>query len=132
MLTREEVLEDLEVLAKNPEFLFFRDDYMRYAVAALDLDLASAMLQLGASPDRGEEWGDGYLRDLFEIFISERTIKGAAVHAMMALLLANGADPNFVGGCNFRAVDLAMSNRCGEVADLLIAAGADKKKRHFI
>lgn len=55
-LTREDVLEDLEVLAGNPEFLSFRDDYMRCAVAALDFDLASAMLRLGASPDRGEEW----------------------------------------------------------------------------
>lgn len=76
--------------------------------------------------------GDGYLRDLFEIFISVRTTKGATVLAMMSLLLENGADPNFVGGCNFRAVDLAMSNRCPEVVDLLVAAGADKKKRRFI
>ena len=131
-VTREEILEDLEALAECAEFHFFRDDYMCQALASLDFELAKAMLRLGANPDKGKGWGEGYLRDLFEIFVSERMAKGEQVLAMMKLLLANGADPNFVGGCNLRAADLAMSSRCAEVVDLLIAAGADKKKRRFI
>lgn len=131
-LTREEILEDLDVLAECADFHVFRDDYMRQALASLDFELANAMLRLGSSPNNHGERGDGYFSDLFEMFISERGSKGEVVLAMMKLLLVNGADPNFTGGCNFRAVDLAMSSRCAEVVDLLIAAGADKKKRCFI
>ena len=131
-LTREEVLEDLDALAGTPEFLAFRNDYMRQAVAALDIELAMAMLGLGANPDKPEGWSEGYLRDLLEHFISERTAKGEAVLAMMKLLLANGADPDFVGSCNLRAVDRAMSADWTEVVELLIAAGADTEKRRFI
>ena len=131
-LTREELLEDLDALAEIPEFLCFRNDYMRHAVGVLDAALARVMLGIGANPDKPDGWSDGYLRDLLEGFISQRTAKGEAVLAMMELLLANGADPDFVGSCNLRAIDRAMSAGWAEVVDLLTAAGADKAKREFI
>lgn len=131
-LTREQILEDLDSLAGVPEFLVFRGDYMNNAVHSLDLELAAAMLKLGASPDAHGRYGEGYLRDLFYMFLSERSSRGEAILAMLKLLLANGADPNLVGGCNYRAVDLAMEAGFAPIVDVLVAAGADPTPREFI
>ncbi len=134
-LTREQILEDLDRLAGVPEFLAFRADHMDHAVDTLDLELAAAMLRLGASPDgRGEcgEYHEGYLRQLFYMFLSERSSRGEAILAMLELLLANGADPNLVGGGNYRAVDLAMEAGFAPIVDVLVAAGADPTPREFI
>lgn len=134
-LTRDQILEDLDSLAGIPEFLAFRDDYMDHAVDTLDLELAAAMLKLGASPDEHGECGEyheGYLRQLFYMFLSERSSRGEAILAMLDLLLANGADPNLVGGGNYRAVDLAMEAGFAPFVDVLVAAGADPAPREFI
>ena len=131
-LTREQILEDLDSLAGVPDFLVFRGDYMNSAVHSLDLELAAAMLRLGASPDAHGRYGEGYLRDLFYMFLSERSSRGEAILAMLKLLLANGADPNLVGGCNYRAVDLAMEAGFAPMVDVLVAAGADPTPREFI
>ncbi|MBL8261364.1 MAG: hypothetical protein JNM58_02980 [Xanthomonadaceae bacterium] len=131
-LTREQILEDLDSLTGVPGFLVFRGDYMNNAVHSLDLELAAAMLRLGASPDAHGRYGEGYLRDLFYMFLSERSSRGEAILAMLKLLLANGADPNLVGGCNYRAVDLAMEAGFAPIVDVLVAAGADPTPREFI
>jgi hypothetical protein len=131
-LTRDQILEDLERLAEEPGFMVFLDDYMDHAVGTLDLELAAAMLRLGASPDEHGEYHEGYLRQLFYMFQSERSSRGEAILAMLKFLLANGADPNLVGGCNYRAVDLAMEAGFAPIVDVLVAAGADPIPREFI
>lgn len=134
-LTRDQILDDLERLAEEPGFMVFRDDYMDHAVDTLDLELAAAMLRLGASPDEHGECGEyheGYLRQLFYMFLSERSSRGEEILGMLKLLLANGADPNLVGGGNYRAVDLAMEAGFAPIVDLLVAAGADPTPREFI
>jgi hypothetical protein len=134
-LTREQILDDLERLAEEPGFMVFRGDYMDHAVDTLDLELAAAMLRLGASPDEHGECGEyheGYLRQLFYMFLSGRSSRGEEILGMLKLLLANGADPNLVGGGNYRAVDLAMEAGFAPIVDLLVAAGADPTPREFI
>jgi len=95
----------------------------------LDIELARAMLRLGANVD-GED--QGFLVELWWQYSSARSMSGAAIMAMLSLLLDAGANPDRVGCNNFRAVDLAMSAGHDEVAGLLLGAGAHATPREFL
>jgi len=131
-LTRDELIGHLAVCRDDPEFIQTRDAYLKSAVLSKDVQLVDLLLKAGANPNHAESWGDTLLHYLVHEYEVTRTTQGAVVLQLADLLLSHGADPELVGGGNWRAIDLCIEHRLNELVSLFVRYGADPKQRAYV
>ena len=131
-LTREDILGNIEHYRHEPEFTAWRDSYLAKAVGDLDIEFVEALLAAGAGPDVFESWRDSLQHSLAHQYCANRTAKGAAILKVLDAIFAHGADPNYVGMNNWRAVDYAIEWRMPILVDAFLKHGADPQQREFI
>jgi hypothetical protein len=102
------------------------------AVHQLDLELTTMLLDAGAGPDVPEPWSDSLQHFLVNEYYTVRSTKGDTVLAILELLLSRGADPNYVGCNNWRALDQAIDRKWPKLIEIFVRHGADPKQREFM
>jgi hypothetical protein len=131
-LSRDEILEHIEVFREHPDFVQSRNSYLQSAVYAKDLQLVEALLKAGAGPDWVSDTGETFLHYLTHEYQVTRTSQGPLVLQLATLLLTYGADPEMVGAGNWRAVDRCIYHHIDEMRDLLVQFGANPTLREYV
>jgi ankyrin repeat protein len=128
VLMLDEVLDQIDFLKFDPEFMEKLDFYLVRAVDALNVKLVRALLELGASPNAlGYFSIESLLHYLAHEYGSSRTSKGEDIIKVMEELLKAGADPNISGANNLTPLQVCRSVKALELIDLLIKYGADPR-----
>jgi hypothetical protein len=131
-LTREELIDHLDVYRDHPEFLHARDAYLKRAVIAKDVELADLLLKAGANPDWAELGGDSLLLYLVHEYEATHTSQGPLVLRLATLLLSYGANPERVESGNWRAIDHCIDHGLEEMVNIFVRYGADPKPRPYV
>ena len=128
-LSREEIVHHIDLFRDNPAFTSVRDELLRRAVHAKDLEVVEVLLKAGAGPDYVETWGESLLHHLEHEYEVTRSSQSPTVLRLVELLLSYGANPNQVGSGNWRAMDLGIEHGSTEFCRLLLQYGADPRQR---
>ena len=131
-LSREELLDQIEVLRDHRDFIESRNYLLQRALGNDDLLLVEALLRAGAGPDWVDDSGETLLHDLMHAYRLMGSSKGPLILSLAELLLRHGADPNLVGSCNWRALDHCIEDGLTDMTNLLIRFGGDPVQREFI
>jgi len=100
------------------------------AISDFDEDRVANALDAGANPV-GNTPHESHLHRLSYNYLSNKTLAGDRIYAICELLLKAGADPEFVGFNNWRAVDICIDQGIDELVELHIRYGAAPKQREF-
>jgi hypothetical protein len=103
-LTRDDLLENIEVYRNESEFVTWRDTYLEHAVQSKDLTLVKALLDADAGPDIIKPWGDSLQHYLVHEYQVSRSTQGDTILAILELLLVKGANPEQVG--SWRSIEI--------------------------
>lgn len=126
-LSDEQILEDIDFLQYEDDFIAAREDLLRHAAMSFNDKLLKALLEAGANPNTLES-GDSLLHDLVHIYTTNRSLKGGSILRIVELLLKAGADPNIKGCNNLTPLQRCRSTRAEEYEALLLNYGADPDK----
>jgi len=125
-LTETEILDNIEELQYDDEFVKLRNHFLVRATERLNTKLMRVLLDKGANPNING-WGniESLLHNLAHKYGSERNLKGEKILEAAKLLLDYGADPNIAGCNNLAPIQVCHSIMADEFENLLISYGAD-------
>lgn len=128
LLTESDVLNDIEYLQYQDDFMAVINLFLLRAVENLNTELVRVLLGKGADPNsNGSSDMESLLHGLVHKYGSQRTLKGDKILEVARLLLDHKANPNIVGCNNLTPVQICRSVRARVFEDLLISYGADVK-----
>lgn len=131
LLSREELLEKIGDLKFHSDLAADLDMYLQNYLYIKDLQLITVLLQSGANPNSESDL-DCWLHYFLHEYISNKTLHGELILAIVEILLKHGANPNRVWANNLRAYDYAIEYEIEPFALLLEKYGANTQLREYI
>lgn len=131
LLSREELLEQIGELEFRLDLVADLGIYLQNYLYSKDLQLITVLLQSGANPNPDSDL-DCWLHYFLHEYISNKTLHGELILAIVEALLKHGANPNRVWANNQRAYDYAIEYKIEPFALLLEKYGANTELREYI
>jgi hypothetical protein len=131
LLSREELLKQIGELEFRPDLAADSEFYLQNYLYSKDLQLITVLLQSGANPNPESDL-DCWLHYFLHEYISNKTLHGELILAIVEVLLKHGANPNRVWCNNQRAYDYAIAYGSEPYFWLLERYGANPELREYI
>ena len=131
LLSREELLQQLEELEFRPELAVDLNIYLKNYLYGKDLQLITTLLRSGANSNP-ESNLDCWLHHFLHEYMSNKTLHGDLILTIVESLLQHGANPNRVWSNNLRAYDYAIAYGVKPFYSLLEKYGANTELREPI
>jgi hypothetical protein len=130
-LSRDELLERLELIDCFPELKSDLGLFLERYVYNKDLEVVERLLAAGADPNATEDLHD-YMLWLLHEYLATKSTSGERILALMEVLLQGGANPNRIAMNNLRAYDYARQYKLEPLVSILEKYGVDKSLREFM